>query len=127
MRLNRLELAWAAGFFDGKGCFSINRLGKSPNPKRIVGGRVGIVQKEKHNLVRFRKAVLGLGHITGPYFRRSPKGKRVYRFDFVATTFEEVQAIIGLLWFKLGPAKRRKARLVLRAARKCRRNRPCVS
>ena len=57
-RNDREEIAWAAGFFDGEGCFSYIQKA------RYVCLRIG--QSELEPLERFREAV-GLGKIYGPY------------------------------------------------------------
>ena len=54
-----VELAWAAGFFDGEGCTTrTGRPGLSMRP------RVTISQIERGNLERFQQAVGGWGAIT---------------------------------------------------------------
>lgn len=56
--MNREELAWAAGFFDGEGCFSYSKSGQYVC--------VSIGQTVREPLERFKLAV-GLGVIYGPY------------------------------------------------------------
>lgn len=46
---NEIELAWAAGFFDGEGCICIKREGRY---YRII--RLSICQTDKTPLIRFR-------------------------------------------------------------------------
>ena len=96
--LSREDLAWAAGFFDGEGCFSFSEAGHY-----IC---VSIGQTDREPLDRFRIAVGGLGKVLGPYElarpgRLSKKPQYVYR----ANRFEHVQAIAAMLWFKLGTPK----------------------
>jgi hypothetical protein len=111
---DREELAWAAGFFDGEGCFSYS--------ERARYGVATIGQTDIRALERFRGAV-GLGNIYGPYDYRYPgrMSKRPW-WNYRAHRREHVQAIVAMLWFKLGPIKREQARAVLRHYRnRCRR------
>ena len=102
--MNREELAWAAGFFDGEGTTHLNRR-RWP--------RVGVVQTGEyamHLLRRFQEAVGGLGKIYGP---RQQRGNWAMAWYFKTNRFEEAQAIIAMLWAFLGPAKREQARQAL--------------
>lgn len=92
------ELAWAAGFFDGEGTFGCYK-----NYKHYVVIRASIPQDDYDPLERFQKAVRGLGTIHGS--RRS--GRLI--FEWKAQSFEEVQAIIALLWKYLCEPKRKQA------------------
>jgi len=93
--LNREELAWAAGFFDGEGH---SRLPKeSPPTLKVV--QCGVYAQAL--LERFKLAVHGLGNVYGPY-----KTKWQDRYTWQSTNFEEAQAVMAMLWPFLGPAKR---------------------
>lgn len=61
---SEIELAWAAGFFDGEGCFKGARTNGISDTKY---GRVSISQKDPEVLYRFKSAVGGLGSVNGPY------------------------------------------------------------
>lgn len=65
-----IELAWAAGFIDGEGCFSIKRRKTKPTPS------FRIVQVDPRPLQRLQ-AVIG-GSLTGPTSPPSHKGKPFY-------------------------------------------------
>jgi hypothetical protein len=98
---DREELAWAAGFFDGEGCFSFSPAG------RYVCVSVG--QTEREPLDRFKRAV-GFGNVLGPYDVNKRNGSlRKPQFFYRANGYERVQAIAALLWFKLGSTKRAQA------------------
>ena len=58
LEFDREELAWAAGFFDGEGCFCFSEAGQYVC--------VSITQTEREPLDRFERAV-GLGKVNGPY------------------------------------------------------------
>ena len=57
------ELAWAAGFFDGEGCFSVIKR-KNQEPNLVIS----ITQADVRPLKRFAK-IVNLG-IRGPIFRK---------------------------------------------------------
>jgi hypothetical protein len=62
-----VELAWAAGFFDGEGCTS-----KRSSPQ--TGICIFIWQNDREVLDRFRNAV-GVGKVYGPYSFPSQHGR----------------------------------------------------
>ena len=106
--IDREELAWAAGFFDGEGCFFYS----PPNAKRHRGPIVGlnVTQKGDKLLERFSKSVGGLGHIT----------KRKDRSGMWALTvnrWQEVQAIAAMLWCFLGEPKKKQCSLAFQRYR----------
>jgi hypothetical protein len=105
---DREELAWAAGFFDGEGCFSYT--------ERARNGVATIGQVDLAALERFQSAVGRLGKIYGPYDYTRYRGRVSKRaqWNFRAHRREHVLAIVAMLWFKLGPIKREQARAVLR-------------
>jgi LAGLIDADG DNA endonuclease family protein len=115
----RVDLAWAAGFFDGEGCFSYVRSSRYPC--------VSITQTEPGILDRFR-SVLGVGKIYGPYTSKVRDGwRRKPHYFYRAHGFADVQAIAGMLWFALGTIKRTQACQVLaQRSRTCRRGHPKV-
>jgi hypothetical protein len=112
--VDREDLAWAAGFFDGEGCFSFT--------DRTGYATVAVGQVEREPLERFKAAVDGLGKIYGPYFQVYP-GRMSTRpwHQYRAYRREHVQAIAAMLWFKLGDSKRTQARTVLTKLKFCRR------
>jgi hypothetical protein len=72
-----IELAWAAGFYDGEGSSKAiyyhykTKKGKARNPSRNVC--MSVSQCELAPLERFKKAVNNLGHINGPYHYKAQK------------------------------------------------------
>lgn len=96
--INREEIAWAAGFFDGEGCFTSGSAGKYPVTR--------ITQADAHVLERFRAAV-GVGRVIGP-FAPSSGIKPIYHY--VANGAEKTQAIGAMLWVFLSPIKRNQFR-----------------
>ena len=93
------ELAWAAGFFDGEGCFSLNA--HASHRKTYAVAQMN--QNDPRPLERFRLAV-GVGSVTGPYKRRT-KGWSPY-WAWSTAKREGVAEVLRLLWPWLGPVKR---------------------
>jgi hypothetical protein len=96
----RLELAWAAGFFDGEGCtiLDVQRSGFS-----YV--RLCIKQVVRENLERFMAAVGGVGTLNGPY-QKVENAQPISRYRVSGTGAREA---LKLLWPYLGEAKRQQA------------------
>jgi len=90
----RERLAWAAGLFDGEGCFYTSR----------VTPAASITQKDRRVLDDFRSVVVMgsvyYSHVGTPY-------------HYQVTGLERVQALIAMLWSWLGEVKREQARKVL--------------
>lgn len=108
--MNTHELAWAAGFFDGEGCFQFNiepiKKGRNVTSRRI-GCRIN--QISDIPLVRFQAAI-ACGQVAQYGFTTT--GKPFY--SFTTGSFENVQAIIAKLWKYLSKPKREQAISVLR-------------
>lgn len=106
------ELAWGAGFFDGEGSVGVSGrqnsgatriFASAPQASTNVGDVPAV-------LTRFHSAVGWLGRIGKPYLD-SRSG--TYLFQWRTDNFEEVQAVVALLWPHLGPVKRSQARRAL--------------
>lgn len=72
------ELAWAAGFFDGEGCFTMQtqqRKTKVPYIRAIAA----IGQVDPEVLLRFQAAV-AVGRVSGPWQRKGPRAKPVWTY-----------------------------------------------
>jgi hypothetical protein len=102
----RLELAWAAGFFDGEGCTSLD-------VQRGVFSyaRVSIKQVVRENLERFKAAVGGIGTISRPYVEVD-HASPISRYRVSGTG---ARVVLKLLWPYLGRAKKDQATAVLAA------------
>jgi hypothetical protein len=107
-KVNREELAWAAGFFDGEGHtrvgFVSRRGGTVQAQIKITISQAGSTEL----LERFRRAV-GVGNIYGPYEYRHkrPTQKPFHIFD--SGCFATVQHCVCCLWPWLGSIKRAQA------------------
>lgn len=109
MDFNTHELAWAAGFFDGEGYTHATAQKRNLGPRQVYSSlRLSVSQVSPIALERFRTAVNELGSIKGPYKNKNPNSQPFY--VYVATSFEEVQAIVCMLWPWLGPLKRQQAK-----------------
>lgn len=100
--MNQIELAWAAGFFDGEGYTGCQLVhaGKSECTRLVVE----ICQmRDRGVLDRFRTAVGSIGVVSDT--KRRP-GVWRYRTE----GFEETQAVIAMLWKYLSPVKRWQAK-----------------
>ena len=112
-----LELAWAAGLFDGEGCTSARLYKSRPGSVRIQAS----VSQSSHSadlvpsvLRRFQHAVGGMGSIGAPYFDAR---SGTFAHQWRACSFEEAQAVIAVLWMNLGAIKRVQAADALRRFR----------
>lgn len=108
MELDLIELAWAAGFYDGEGYTASVKLGgktKAKNRYRSVSVNVSQVQREP--LERFQKAVGGRGKIYGPRVSKNPKAQPHYIFQ--TTSVDQSKAILALLLPLLCEPKRQQA------------------
>lgn len=89
---SKLERAWAAGFFDGEGSFSIaNRSQGQCAPQ------ISVAQCNRGPLDRFRAAVFGIGKIYGPY---KPKNQHSVKPEWRYKTggCQASLTVVGALW-----------------------------
>ena len=92
-----IELAWAAGFFDGEGCFGAYLKRKGGR----TYGRISIAQCDPQVLERFQKAI-GYGVIKGPTQQRENWSPR---WDFIINSQSEVREVCAKLRPHLSPVK----------------------
>ncbi len=91
MHSNVIELAWAAGFFDGEGCVTYVDHAKTQRTRAI---RINITQIHPEVLIRFQKAIGNLGSVLGPY---SAKGRKTPLYTFQITNEKDVKLTFSLL------------------------------
>ena len=110
VRIDRTELAWAAGLFVGEGDITASSGGWEVH---LHVSQSGEVDRAPDLLVRFREAVSCMGFVEGPQFRPG----RMPKWRFRASGYEIVQAIVAMLWPWLGSVKKAQARRHLLARR----------
>ena len=108
-KINRENLAWAAGFYDGEGCMTCcydvkNKDGTHYRAIKFVISQSGFVDL----LERF-KLIIGFGSIYGPY-TKNHKTAKLPRYNIRLSGFEKCQFMIALLWKHLGDQKRIQAK-----------------
>lgn len=111
--LDRADLAWAAGFFDGEGSTIARNLTARPGyvqlnvtvPQACHDGIPPLLQ-------RFQRVMLGMGRISGP------DDGDGYMLRFNAR--EEARLVLELIWPELGAVKRAQAELALQLVEQAR-------
>lgn len=104
-KIDREELACAAGFFNGEGCFFNGMKG---SPALTIG------QIERQPLEQFDAAVGHLGRIVVSE-KESNGDKKMHRYHIHG--FEKCQAVAVMLWKWLSPRRREQALAMLRIGR----------
>ena len=121
MEINREELAWAAGFYDGEGSTGLNKyttVGKKGKRRGYWKRYPTMTIAQTGNgeeLHRFNFAVGNIGKVYGPYgpYGTNKQNKQSY-FQFHVNGFEKVQAVTAVLWKFMCSAKRNQSEDVLR-------------
>lgn len=106
----REDLAWAAGFFDGEGTIG----GYSKLEEAHICFSLRVYQTERTTLERFHRAVLGIGSVVGPYFRKDRKAHHKPAYTYDVSGHRQVQAVIAMLWPFLSQPKKEQAKKALR-------------
>lgn len=113
--MNSLDLAWAAGFFDGEGYAGLRK-------NRREGGRlygspvVSIAQVDRFVLDRFC-AIMGVGKVNEPYSDARYSNQNP-QFDYSVSRWADTQNVVVQLWPWLSPIKRMQCYEVLREYRR---------
>lgn len=105
MTFDKTQLAWAAGLFEGEGCFSFTQASGS----RSLFVSLGMTDED---VVRRFREVIGFGVI---YNRKPCKAHWKPQFTWRIGSFEQVQAFIAFVWPWLCSRRRAKAKVVLRS------------
>ncbi len=101
------ELYWAAGLFEGEGCIFLNQGGARVRKYGYKRASLSLGMTDEDSVQGFAKAV-GVGNVRGPFLRTTPTPNAKPVWEWRISRFEEVQAVIAMLWGGLGA--RRKAR-----------------
>ena len=97
-----MELAWAAGFFDGEGsvgCYETENGSKFRSPRL----NLQVCQTSPDVLIRFANAV-GVGRVRGPYGPKAANSSPYWSYGTEA--FQNVQQVVASLWPMLSQQKR---------------------
>ena len=95
-----IELAWAAGFWDGEGCCF---TGVRKKGYRYIAASVS-QSLNTICLERFLAAIEGIGKIYGPY--EDHRNGRSARYEWRVSRLDDVLAVKDLLWPYLSDPKR---------------------
>ena len=105
-----LELAWAAGFYDGEGslCCTSNN-GNIDTRVQLSIGQKDYNGEISDTLLRFQNAV-GLGTI---YVKSRREGHDIHQHQYLVCKKADVKIVINLLWPYLSQAKKDQANIAL--------------
>jgi hypothetical protein len=103
----QLELAWAAGFFDGEGCTHLSKYTRNGVKHAYVS--ITIAQVERANLERWQKAV-GVGSIGNARHH----GGNTKPFYVLTVSSYHAKKALDAMWPYLGDAKKRQAEEAIR-------------
>jgi len=93
MKIRKIELAWAAGFYDGEGstCCSINN--GNPHTRLALSiGQKNYRGKISDTLIRFKLAVGG-----GKIYKKTRIGKEINQSQFYITKTKDIITTLKLL------------------------------
>jgi hypothetical protein len=110
----REELAWAAGFFDGEGCFGSSPAAPTKNGVRRRYLRASLSQKYEPLVIKFCD-VVGVGTINFYHARATSSQAFVWR-----CTSKNALTVAALLWPWLGEQKKADLKRGLRQVRESR-------
>lgn len=107
--MDKYELAWAAGFFDGEGYIGCRPVSKK---QRTWAMEIEVSQSTNFDVLERFVAAIGIPtEVDGPRYRGMGKhGPRKPSFRVYFRTFERVQYVMAVLWPWLSRPKREQAR-----------------
>lgn len=115
-----VQIAWAAGLFEGEGCISIN---KSKRFGRVYSTALLSLQMTDEDSVQRFADIVGMPeNCKGPHLGRTLKHKPVWRWCVMA---KKARTVIHLLYPHLGKRRRQRADDVLEACPGYKRVPPC--
>lgn len=107
----RIDLAWAAGFFDGEGTTTAGDRIDSRTKTKARKITVSAAQSDRERLDHLA-SVLGVGNVRGPYAAKGPNSKPYHVWS--VASFQAAQHCVCLMWNWLGSEKRKQAAAALR-------------
>jgi|ERR1035437_3510226 hypothetical protein len=99
----KLELAWAAGFWDGEGYTQLRDRDPKDNPRNRKAWQMTVSQIERTTLDRFLAAV-GVGKVYGPYGPYQVN-RQVY-WNWTVSSKENCRIAADKMWPYLSEPKR---------------------
>jgi len=117
--LDREELAWAAGFFDGEGNIYYSNKNKRRSPRLILQ----IAQVRREPLDKFQ-SVFNVGSIGGPYKPKTANSSPY--FTYKVESFQNVQFICAAFWEFLSEPKKESFILMLKQYLEFLKNPQCI-
>lgn len=97
-----VELAWAAGFYEGEGTITGSR---SHNKFYL---RMRVTQVHKDVIDRFHAAVK-IGRVFGPYTNRKDSLGKKPIYGWEVTKISDVECVLKLLWGNLSSRRKEQA------------------
>lgn len=116
--MKKSDLAWAAGLFEGEGCFSFRTSYNNHKNGQIYTQyqpTAQISMTDIEILERFLR-IIKVGYINGPYQYKPITRKPIWIWRCV--TVPDVKAVLNLLKPWLGKRRLQKAKVVLNKAKK---------
>lgn len=104
----KIEVAWAAGFWEGEGYIKAHSHYKESKPYGIY---ISACQADKEPLLRLQKTFGG--HLTGPYGPYNNVSKKV-RYEWRITKLNEAIKFIQIIWPHLSEFRRRQILKVIK-------------
>lgn len=108
---SEVELAWAAGFFDGEGCICLHKQQPLKSGRIKLALRVSVSQLDPRPLEKFHRIVGFLGYIYRPASEAKAKA-----CQWNAST-NQAYRVLSLLWPYLNEPKKEQAHQVLLAVK----------
>lgn len=106
---SKADIAWAAGLFEGEGCFWSSRCGKAPH--YYIYPRVSLNSTDRDVLERFAR-VVGVGTVaTSPRLKKQAHHKA--QWSWVVSRKDDVRKVYELLKPWLGSRRRAQAESAL--------------
>lgn len=108
-KINKENLAWAAGFYDGEGCMTCCYDVQNRDGTHYRAIKFNISQSGSPELLEKFKSIVKFGNIYGP-LTKNHNTARLPRYSIRISGFEKCQFITVLLWNYLGNQKRVQAK-----------------
>lgn len=108
-KINKEDLSWAAGFYDGEGCMTCCYDVENKDGTHYRAIKFSVSQSGSLELLKKFKSIVKVGNIYGP-FTKNHKTAKLPRYFLRISGFEKCQFITALLWKYLGSQKRLQAK-----------------